>query len=130
MASHRSIETSTAATAADSGHERAAPARDAAYTASGSLLKRAALYARVSTEKQEREDTVASQVDLLDRAAAEHGYDIAPGSVFIDEGVSGTRLDRPALDRLRDLAAEGAFEVLLVGPRSPGPPLCLSGALS
>ena len=27
---------------------------------------------------------------------------------------SGTRLDRPALDRLRDSAAEGAFEVILV----------------
>src|SRR5215831_19944997 len=47
-------------------------------------------------------------------AAAASGCDIAPTSVFIDDGVSGARLDRPALDRLRDLAAEGAFEVLLV----------------
>jgi site-specific DNA recombinase len=77
-------------------------------------LTRAALYARVSTEKQEREETVASQVDLLSKAAAAAGYDIAPTSVFIDDGVSGSRLDRPALDRLRDLVAEGAFEVLLV----------------
>ena len=77
-------------------------------------LTRAALYARGSTEKQEREETVASQVDLLSKAAAAVGYDIAPTSVFIDEGVSGPRLDRPALDRLRDLVAEGAFEVLLV----------------
>jgi site-specific DNA recombinase len=77
-------------------------------------LKRAALYARVSTERQEREETVASQVDLLYKAAAAAGYDIAPTSVFIDEGVSGSRLDRPALDCLRDLVAEGAFEVLLV----------------
>jgi site-specific DNA recombinase len=72
------------------------------------------LYARVSTEKQEREDTVASQVDLLYKAPTAYGYDIAPTSVFIDEGVSGTRLDRPALDRLRDLVAEGIFEVVLV----------------
>jgi len=77
-------------------------------------LKRAALYARVSPEKQEREDTVASQVDLLPKAAAASGYDIAPTSVFIDAGVSGARLDRPALDRLRDRAAAGAFAVLLV----------------
>jgi site-specific DNA recombinase len=77
-------------------------------------LKRAALYARVSTEKQEREETVASQVDLLYKAAAAAGYDIAPTSVFIDDGVSGSRLDRPALDRLRDLVAEGTFEVLRV----------------
>jgi hypothetical protein len=34
--------------------------------------------------------------------------------VFIDDGISGTRLDRPALERLRDLVAEGVFEVLLV----------------
>jgi site-specific DNA recombinase len=46
-------------------------------------------------------------------AAAASGCDIAPTSEFIDDGVSGARLDRPALDRLRDLAAEGAFEVLL-----------------
>jgi site-specific DNA recombinase len=90
------------------------PAAPPSPGASEPSLKRAALYARVSTEKQEREETVASQVDLLYTAAAVAGYDIAPTSVFLDEGVSGTRLDRPALDRLRDLAAEGAFEVLLV----------------
>jgi site-specific DNA recombinase len=72
------------------------------------------LYARVSTEKQEREETVASQVDLLQQTAKARGYEVLPGNVFIDDGVSGTRLDRPALERLRDLAAEGAFDVVLV----------------
>jgi site-specific DNA recombinase len=114
MASHRSIETGTAATATSHGPALALPARAAASPAGGSLLKRAALYARVSTEKQEREETVASQVDLLYQTAEAHGYAIPHASVFIDEGVSGTRLDRPALDRLRDLAAEGACEVILV----------------
>jgi site-specific DNA recombinase len=114
MASHR---TATAHAAISTPHSRttspvpATPTRKAAGQAS---LKRAALYARVSTEKQEREDTVASQVDLLYKAAAKAGYDITPTSVFIDEGVSGSRLDRPALDHLRDLAAEGVFEALLV----------------
>ena len=94
-----------------------APSYPRGPAASQPGLKRTALYARVSTEKQEREETVARQVDLLYQAAAASGYDIAPTSVFIDEGVSGARLDRPALDRLRDLAVEGAFEVLLVtGP--------------
>ncbi|MGE3542024.1 MAG: recombinase family protein [Candidatus Tectimicrobiota bacterium] len=93
---------------------RTLPATPAAPAAEQRVLKRAALYARVSTEKQEREDTVASQVDLLQETAAASGYDIAPTSIFIDEGVSGARLDRPALDRLRDLAAEGAFEAVLV----------------
>ena len=77
-------------------------------------LTRAALYARVSTDKQEREETVASQVALLQQTAEARGYDVLPGNVFIDDGVSGARLDRPALERLRDLAAEGTFDVLLV----------------
>ena len=38
----------------------------------------------------------------------------SPGGVFVDEHASGARLDRPALDRLRDLAAEGVFEAVLV----------------
>ena len=33
--------------------------------------------------------------------------------MFEDEGFSGASLHRPALERLRDRAAEGAFEVLL-----------------
>jgi site-specific DNA recombinase len=72
------------------------------------------LYARVSTDKQEREETIASQVDWLQQTAQARGYEVLPGNLFIDDGVSGTRLDRPALERLRDLAAEGAFEVVLV----------------
>jgi site-specific DNA recombinase len=114
MASHRAITTGTAAPTAVNGPELGSRAREEAHPAGERLLKRAALYARVSTEKQEREETIASQVDLLYHTAAVQGYDVAPGNVFIDDGVSGSRLDRPALDRLRDLAAEGAFEVILV----------------
>src|SRR5215813_10295440 len=115
MASHRTSAAHAAVfplRPSSHAHETLPTALEGA--AGESPLTRAALYARVSTEKQEREETVASQIDLLYKAAAASGYDIAPTSVFIDEGVSGARLDRPALDRLRDLAAEGAFEVLLV----------------
>ena len=116
MASYRGVTTGAAASASASAHGPAssAPARDATQASGGRALKRAALYARVSTDKQEREETVASQVDLLQQTAAAHGYEVLPGNVFIDDGISGTRLDRPALDRLRDLAVEGAFEVLRV----------------
>ena len=114
MASHRTFTPGTTATAAAYSPASSAPPRDAPQTSGGRGLKRAALYARVSTEKQEREETVASQVDLLQQTAAAHSYEVLPGNVFIDDGISGTRLDRPALDRLRDLAAEGAFEVILV----------------
>jgi len=114
MASHRSVTTGTTAAAAAYSPAPSLAARDACEGAGGRLLKRAALYARVSTDKQEREETVASQVDLLHQTAAARGYEVLPGNVFIDDGISGTRLDRPALDHLRDLAAEGAFEVILV----------------
>jgi predicted site-specific integrase-resolvase len=63
MASHRTV---AAHTAISTTHRRTASPIAPASTASGQAsLKRAALYARVSTEKQEREETVASQVDLL-----------------------------------------------------------------
>ena len=98
MASHRSVTTSTTAAAGQCPTPRVT-ARDAREGSGGELLKRAALYARVSTDKQEREETVASQVDLLQQTAEAHGYEVLPGNVFIDDGISGTRLDRPALER-------------------------------
>jgi site-specific DNA recombinase len=77
-------------------------------------LKIAAIYARVSTERQEKEQTVESQLDALHRAAREGGYEVSPSHVFVDERRSGAHLDRPGLDRLRDLASEGTFEAVLV----------------
>lgn len=74
----------------------------------------AALYARVSTDKQEKDETMASQLDALQQAAAAGGYEVAPEHVFVDAHHSGARLDRPALDQLRDLAADGTFEAVLV----------------
>ena len=72
------------------------------------------LYARVSTDRQAEAQTVDSQVAALrERIACD-----APGTTrileFIDEGYSGTTLVRPALERLRDLAAVGGIELLYV----------------
>lgn len=75
---------------------------------------RAALYARVSTSRQEQEATIASQLAALREAAQARGYGIPPDREFVDEGFSGAKLDRPALERLRDQAAAGAIAVLLV----------------
>jgi hypothetical protein len=80
----------------------------------GPWLKTAALYARVSSDKQEKEQTVASQLETLHGAAAERGFQVPPDLVFVDDGYSGARLDRPALDRLRDLAAEGGLAAVLI----------------
>ena len=76
--------------------------------------RRMALYARVSTDKQAQEGTIASQVALLQQRIAADGGVLDEASSFIDDGVSGTSLVRPALERLRDQAAAGAIERLYV----------------
>jgi site-specific DNA recombinase len=75
---------------------------------------RAALYARVSSEQQAQAGTIDSQVAaILDRARHD-GAAIESEARFIDEGHSGATLIRPALERLRDLAAAGAIDRLYV----------------
>src|SRR5919109_1824698 len=74
----------------------------------------AALYARVSSAQQAEAHTVASQVAALRERIAADGLASAEGMQFIDEGYSGSTLVRPALERLRDLAAGGAVDRLYV----------------
>ena len=73
-----------------------------------------ALYARVSTKRQETQGTISSQVAALRRYAQEHHYTVAEEYVCKDEGYSGALLARPELDRLRDGAEAGAFDAVLV----------------
>jgi site-specific DNA recombinase len=75
---------------------------------------RAAIYARVSTGRQERDQTIDGQLTALRQWVQAQGHSLRPEHVFTDEGYSGSRLDRPALDRLRDAAREGAFAVVAV----------------
>lgn len=77
-------------------------------------MKTAALYARVSSEKQKEEQTIGSQTEALKEYAQAGGYTVLPEWIFRDEGYSGAILKRPGLERLRDLAAEGQIEVVLV----------------
>src|SRR5947199_4005452 len=72
---------------------------------------RVAIYAGVSSERQEKEHTIRSQLEALRVYAAKNGMEVV--EEFTDEGYSGARLDRPALDRMRDLAERHGFEVLL-----------------
>ena len=75
---------------------------------------RAAIYARVSTERQEREQTIASQLTALHQWVHLHQHSLRPTHIYRDEGYSGARLDRPGLDALRDAAADGAIDVVAV----------------
>jgi len=81
---------------------------------STATFARAALYARVSSEHQAQEQTIASQVAALrDRIAAD-GLALEDDLCFLDDGVSGATLARPALERLRDTAYAGGFQKLYV----------------
>jgi len=83
MASHRAFTAGATTTSAAQSPGARASARDTTQASGGRALTRAALYARVSTEKQEREETVASQVDLLQQTAKARGYEVLPGNLFI-----------------------------------------------
>ena len=72
--------------------------------ANGRTGRVAAIYARVSSERQREEGTIQSQVAGLRELAAERGLAVAEEFVFCDEGISGATLTRPALERLRDRA--------------------------
>jgi site-specific DNA recombinase len=74
----------------------------------------AAIYARVSSARQKKDQTIASQTAALrDHAAALH-LEVPEEWVFEDEGHSGATLVRPALERLRDLVAGACVDVVLV----------------
>src|SRR5215510_3629714 len=46
-----------------------------------------------------------------------HGGSLLPEQESMDDGISGARLDRPALDRLRDAARRGEFDpVVMISP--------------
>src|SRR5277367_5049708 len=78
------------------------------------MMRMAAIYARVSSEQQREENTIASQTASLIEFASSHDLQVPTEWVFEDEGFSGATLERPGLERVRDLAAEGQIQVVLV----------------
>lgn len=77
-------------------------------------IQQTAIYARVSSERQKDEQTIDSQIAAVLEYAQQHGYVVPPDWIFADEGYSGATLARPALERLRDLVADGTVERVLV----------------
>lgn len=75
---------------------------------------RAAFYARVSSEKQARQNTIGSQLASLRERIAADGLTLLPEHDFVDDGYSGSTLLRPALERLRDVAYAGQLDRLYV----------------
>jgi site-specific DNA recombinase len=72
------------------------------------------LYGRVSGDQQEKEDTIASQLEAVTQRIASDGLECDPDLQFVDDGYSGYTLARPGLERLRDQAAAGVIDRLYV----------------
>ena len=77
-------------------------------------MKPVAIYARVSSERQKEQETIASQTAALLEHAASQSWTVPSEWRFLDEGYSGASLVRPALDCLRDCIAEGQVDTVLV----------------
>jgi len=77
-----------------------------------------ALYARVSTRRQQQTQTIDQQLTRLQAHVTAHPeWRLAEEHIYRDDGYSGAKLSRPGLDRLRDHAALAAFEcVVLTAP--------------
>jgi site-specific DNA recombinase len=75
---------------------------------------RAAIYVRVSTQRQAQAQTIEQQLTRLRAHTREQGWSLEPEHVFVDDGYSGAKLNRPGLDSLRDRAAVAEFDVILV----------------
>jgi site-specific DNA recombinase len=78
--------------------------------------KRAILYARVSTDEQARSGySLAQQIEALRDLATPEGYEIL--EEVTDPGQSGASLERPGMDRVRDLVGAGGVAVVLAQDR-------------
>ena len=78
--------------------------------------KRAVLYVRVSTDEQARSGySLAQQLEALRDYAAREGYEVL--EEVADPGQSGASLERPGMDRVRDLVAAGGVSEVLAQDR-------------
>ena len=79
-------------------------------TTNGQGSRRAILYACVSTEEQVRSGySLAQQLEALRDYASREGYEVL--EEVADPGQSGATLERPGMDRVRDLVAAGGVSV-------------------
>jgi site-specific DNA recombinase len=77
-------------------------------------IKYAALYARVSTEDQGKGFSIPTQIDACQQLAMREGYTVPEAYVLIDDGISGTTMERPSLRKLRDLGNARAIMAAIV----------------
>ena len=71
-----------------------------------------ALYARVSTEEQKENFSLAAQLELLRKHAADSKFEVF--DEYVDDGFSGTSFERPQFQRLMDDSRQDKFQLILV----------------
>jgi site-specific DNA recombinase len=74
----------------------------------------AAIYAHVSTDDQSKGFSIPTQIDSCHTLAEHEGYAIPEGYLLVDEGISGTTMDRPRLRTVRDLVNTKAIAAVIV----------------
>ena len=77
-------------------------------------MKPVAIDARVSSERQKEQETIASQTAALLEYAASRSWTVPNEWRFLDEGYSGANLVRPGLDSLGDRLTEGQIDTVPV----------------
>jgi len=73
-----------------------------------------ALYARVSSSKQEKENTIMSQIEALKTRVVGDGFSLLEEHQFIDNGYTGSNLIRPGLEKLRDQISAGEIDKIYI----------------
>jgi site-specific DNA recombinase len=77
-------------------------------------MTRTALYARVSSPRQAQMQTIEQQLERLHAELEQRGLPVAPEHIFRDDALSGAKLNRPGLDRLRDQINLHEIDLVLI----------------
>jgi site-specific DNA recombinase len=77
-------------------------------------MKTTAIYVRVSTDRQAQAQTIQQQVERLRTYLGTEGQSLRENHIFRDDGYSGSSLNRPGLDQLRDRIKRACFERVLI----------------
>lgn len=77
-------------------------------------VTKVAVYIRWSTEDQGAGTTLDVQQDACKAYIHSQGWSLKDDLIFVDDGVSGGTMDRPALSRLRSAVQSGAVDCVVV----------------
>jgi site-specific DNA recombinase len=78
------------------------------------MMKQAVLYARVAVDDQPKSSRNLHQLETCREYAREHGYQIVAELSEVGSGAGGRSLERPQLNRVREMAQAGEFDILIV----------------